>query len=452
MNKIPKYFLLDNAFAMGAYWICSGVVVASFTSFYEIPVSVANVLSGMTSTLALLQMPGGLVFSESKKKNRFLRFFNIVWRLLLPMIFFTVLLPQNIGALVFVLFVPIMMGMFQLSAPAQTAWLVDATAGQIKPSYFSVREMVFMFYHTVLLCTSYVIIDVSQKGGWQQQGFVILGVIVSASIIASLVVFARLPNVKENDDSENNKKKKFNLIEKFRPVLKNKQFVRVMTVNVMWSFAAMFVGSFSAVYQVRTLEMSFSLILVWSTVGNIARAALTPVVQRIAQKISWQRTCQLMMLIYISAAIAWYFTNKENVQYLYPFAAVLNAIPFAGIGVGFLQLQVNAMEKDADRTVHFSLLAMLNGAASLLGTTICTALISALSLTATGDLRPIFLVGVASMTVTLIYAERINMHKNNKANRINEAISKIKAKYPNLALDPLPKTRRKLRFILRKRK
>ncbi len=452
MNKIPKLFTLDNAFSMGAYWVCGGVVIASMTSYFNIPVSIANMLAGMTSTLALLQLPGGLIFSRARKKNVLIRALNVIWRILLPLVFFSVLLPQNLGALAFIITLPLMIGVFQLSAPAQTAWMVDAVQGKTKTSYYSVREMVFMLYHTVLLCAVYVIIESSRQSEEQKQGFIIIGIIVSVSIIASLIIFVFLPNVKQAPENQFQKKEKTGAVKSFLLPFKNKAFFRVMQVNIMWSFASMFVGTFAAVYQVRTLNLPFSLILVWVTVANISRALFTPIVQKISQAYSWQRVCQLMMIIYIMGAFAWLFTTKENMLILYPLAAIFTQIPFAGLGIGFLQLQVDSMHTKSDRTVHFSLLAMLNGVASLSGSAISSVLIDVLSNTPNGDLRPIFAIGIIGIAITVIWAQRINMHKNNRAKLINEAVKNIKLKYPNLKLEPLPVVKRKFKLFSNKNK
>ncbi len=452
MNKIPKLFTLDNAFSMGAYWVCGGVVIASMTSYFNISVSLANMLAGLTSTLALLQLPGGLIFSTARNKNVLIRALNIIWRILLPLVFFSVLLPQNLGALAFIVTLPLMIGIFQLSAPAQTAWMVDAVQGKTKNSYYSVRETVFMLYHTILLGVVYVIIEVTRQNNTQKQGFIIIGIIVCVSIFVSLIIFALLPNVKQTPNSSVQKKQKNSTLKAFMLPFKNKAFFRVMQVNIMWSFASMFVGTFAAIYQVRTLNLPFSLILVWVTVSNISRALFTPVVQKISQAYSWQRVCQLMMVIYTLGAFVWLFTTKENMLFLYPFAAILTQIPFAGLGIGFLQLQVNTMHKKSERTVHFSLVAMLNGVASLSGSAISSVLITVLSISPNGDLRPIFVIGIVGIIITVIWAQKINMPKNNRARRINETINRIKQKYPNLKFEPLPVTRRKLRMFFKANK
>ncbi len=441
MHKTPKMFLLDNAFSMSAYWVCSGIIVAGITSYFNISVSTSNILAGLTSTLGLLQMPGGLIYSYSKNKNLIIRVLNILWRILLPLTFFTVLLPQNIGAMAFVIILPLMVGVLQLSMPSQTAWMVDAVEGIASPNYYSMREMSYMFYQTALLCICYIIIDISNRYNMQKQGFTLIGVFVSISILASFYVFAQLPNVK-NLPEQSTQKQRFNLITIFKPVLQNKMFCKVMLVNIVWSFASMFVGTFSAVYQVRTLSIPFLSILIFGTVANIIRVFFSPVVQYISQKFSWQRACQLMMIIYIFGAGAWLFTTIDNFMFIYPISTILTTIPHAGLGVSFLQLQVSSMPKQADRTIYFSLLAMLNGVASLLGSAACSSLIGVFESTSSQDLRPIFAIGIIGITISVLLAQKLNMQNNNTKNRINEAISKIKKAYPNLKFEPLPTKKR----------
>jgi hypothetical protein len=53
---------------------------------------------------------------------------------------------------------------------------------------------------------------------------------------------------------------------------------------------------------------------------------------------------------------------------------VLNAIPFSGIGVGFLQLQVEAAPQQ-HRSICFSLFSACSGAGALVGTVVCSFLV-----------------------------------------------------------------------------
>lgn len=418
MNQNARLFLCDNMTAMSAYWVCSGTVVAAMTSYYEIPLGVANILTGVTSTLTLLQMLGGICYARARNKTVFLRVTAFLWRLLVPIAFFTVLLPIELGAALFVAAVPCMVALFQFACPSQTAWMVGAVEGHTKSNYFALREMAFMLTFSAMFCCAGFVIDGAQRANTQRAGFLTLGVLETALILVSLVLLLRLPRAAQDDapNAASGKGARPPLIQLVRAVLQNHAFMRVLRLNVIWSFACMFIGSFAAVYQIRTLNMPFSMILVWATVGNLARSIATPLMQRLAQRIGWQRVVQCMIGIMMLNAVGWMCITKQNMWALFPVLSVVGALPFAGLGVGFLQLQVDTIG-NGDRTLSFSMLATLNGLGALCGSMLCSALIGALetgTLLGLTDLRTVFAVGLAGLVAAQLAAWRVHARQTAK--------------------------------------
>ena len=403
MSKIARFFIYDNMLSMGAYWICSGTVVAALTSYYAIPLSLTNILTGLPATLALLQMVGGLFYARTRRKNTFLRGSNLLWRMMLPFAFFSVLLPLPIGAVVMSLSVFVTVAVFQFSCPAQTSWMVSAVQGRVKGTYYSVREMMFMLFFSVLFCASSLLIDRSTQTDRLSGGFLLLGAVELTVLLASLPVLFALPKVAQPPVPQRQP-----LGTLLRPLWANKAFLKVLRVNVAWSVAGMFIGSFAAVYQIRMLHIAFSSIMVWATVGNLARSLCTPLVAKLAARITWKHTIQVMMAIMLCNAIGWMAITPSNMKMLFPVLSVLGAVPFAGLGVAFLQLQVATTQTD-DRTLYFSLTATLNGLGALAGSVLCSVLIGVLETGILGadSLKYIFAVGIVGVLVTTWLAQKI---------------------------------------------
>ncbi len=457
LNKKENLFILDNTLSMGAYWVCSGTIVAAMTNYFDIPLSIANFLTSITATFTLLQMPGALLFSKFKNKMTYLYFVNLVWRLILPVVFFSVLLTQGIGSGVFVVAIVLLVSFMHLAAPAQTAWTVSGVQGRAGPSFYAVREMSFMFFHITLFCISASIINFAQNGNFEQNGFIIIGTILGVVLLLSIAVLFKLPRFSEEAQTPNNSDNTQNASNEktsklMLTVFKNKAFLAVLITNALWSFSNMFVGSFAGVYQVRMLQLPFLDILIWTTVGGISRGVVAPLLQRLAMKISWQRVVQLSILVMATGGVGWFFITPENKNLLYPVLSILGAVPFAGLSVGFLQMQVDGMGKSANRTVYFSTSATVNGVMSLLGSLICSTTIGyidATSSNSTSDLRIIFIIGIVFMAVTIIVAQGIGQHKNIRANKLKTAIANAREKYPNAIGAPLPKEKQHV-VILRK--
>ncbi len=450
MDKHAQLFIYDNMLAMGAYWVCSGSVIAAMTNYYNIPLGPANMLTGITATFTLLQIIGGLLFSKAKNKVTFLYIINFIWRLAMPILFFSVFLGQSIGALVFVIAFILVVAFMQMTTPAQIAWSVDATEGKVGQSFFTQREMWFMFVHALLFFLAGLIIDASQKGGWEKNGFISLGVLLGSAIIASIVIMLKLPTqclkikVNQNLQNANEKKHTKDLI---LNVLKNKPFMMVLLASSLWNFSNMFANQFALVYQVRMANVPFSSILLWTSLGYLLRALIAPQVQKLAKKISWQRVVQLAAFSMLVANIGWIFVNDSNKLILYPFISIGSAMSFAGISVGFLQMQVNTISPGEDRTVFFSVLATSNGICALIGSFLSSAIIGVIednSVAGDVDLRMIFILGIIFIAITIISAQFIGQHKLVQANMLKKAISNAREKYPHAILPPQKKIERKI--------
>ncbi len=451
MDKKHNLFIYDNMLTMGAYWVCSGTIVAAMTNYYNLPLWLANILTSITATLMLLQMPGALFFSKLRNKMAYLYSFNLIWRLLLPVVFFSVLFAGNIGVVLFIFANIIMVSFMHLVAPAQTAWTVNAVQGKAGPSFYTKREMLFIFLHISLFCLSATILYIAQNNNEEKTGFFLIGSILCAVLLISIVILFKMPKFSEETNvaiinAKEQKKKKTS--ELLMQVLKNKAFMRVLITSGLWSFSNMFVGSFAAVYQVRMLQLPFLDILIWTTIGGLMRGALAPFVQRLATRISWQRVVQVAVFTMLIGGVGWLFITPNNKNLLYPILSILLAIPFAGLSVGFLQMQVVSMGKNADRTVYFSMLATTNGVCSFIGSLVCSSLIGYIETTQnSSNLRLVFVVGVVFMVCTILFAQRIGQHMEIRKNKLKDTINEMRTKYPHAIGEPIKRQKPYIRIF-----
>jgi hypothetical protein len=236
MKRDARDFILDNLFSMSAYWTCTGTVIASLTSYYAMPLPIANLLTGLTATLLMLQLLGGFWYARTVRKNLFVRCSNALWRLFLPAAFFSVLLPKNIGSAVMTAAYFLTIAVFQIASPSQTDWLVSCVEGNVRKDYYSIREMCFMLSYSAVFCAVSLILYRFNRPETQRAGFFIIAVLISAMMAASLVVLFRLPRPAER------KTPAAPLHHMVAAPLHNRDFMRVMAVNVLWSFSCMFVG------------------------------------------------------------------------------------------------------------------------------------------------------------------------------------------------------------------
>lgn len=404
MNKTARNFLLDNMFSMTAYFISTGTVLASLTSYFNLPLTVSNLITGFSSTLPIMQLWGGYCYARTTNRTAFVRRWCLVWRCILPFVFFSVLLPQGVGAPMMIAAYFMAVVVLQFSSPAQADWMVGHVEGSVKADYYSIREMCFMLVFSAVFCVVSLTLDSCTASGTLQTAFIGIGFVLTALLAVSCFFLLRLPAPTLHANAQ---KSKISFLEP----LKNKLFSRVLFTNILWSFAAMFIGGFAAMYQVRILNLSFYHIMLWSTIANLARAAATPMMARLAGRTSWRFVAIVCLSMLVGAGLLWMQVTPQNMIFLYPLASLLGCVPFAGLGVAFLKLQVETIPAEA-RSIYFSVNATLNGVASLVGASVCTALIGVIEAVspagmANANLKYIFLIGAGSVVLCILSAFRI---------------------------------------------
>ncbi len=401
MEKSLRLFLAEHVLAMSAYWICTGVLVAKFTEYYALPLSLSNFLTGLSSTLLVLQPIGGTIYPKITHKRRYLLSLSILWRTALCLVFLTVLLPYTQGAWLVCVFLVTMSAGQQLISPAYNDWHVQAVEGKANNDFYTSRETLFMLVYTVALAAIQAILSLTEKSGRLKDGFLISGAIEIFLLLGSCFCMLRLPAPTTVG------KGNVRMFAMMRDVFKDKLFSGVLWANAMWSFANMFVGGFFSLYAVRVLKVDLMQIMIWSAVGNFMRGALAPVFSSLAKKIGWRNCISLMIGIMMLVAVGWYSTTEQNAWWLVPILLAMNAVPFAGLSVGILRMQIATSPMDL-RSVYFSALSFMGGGLSVVATFLCSGMVSVIE---SGSLplrmNDIFLVGLVLMIVPIVLFKRI---------------------------------------------
>ena len=403
MKRAPAGFIWDNLLAMTAYWICSGAIISSLTEYFGFSLAVSNFITGFTGTLPIFQLAGGLAYGHTHNPLQFLRLSNVIWRIFFPLAFFAVLMPHWLGAPVMLISYTLGVAIYQFSAPSQISWMSSCVDKQVSASYYSTREMIFMAGYTALFCTVSLTIDWANRSNQLQLGFTVIAIILALLMAGSLVVLYKLPAPPVPP-------KKAPALKSLLEPLYHKGFNKVMTTNMLWCIANMFIGGFSAVYQVRILNISFFQIMLWMTVANICRTIFTPVMAKFARRIGWKAITSLSFVVMAGGAVIWMLSTPQNAFYTFPVATIVTVIPYAAMNVGFLKLQI-ANSPEESRSVFISVLSLLNGGAALVGSLLCSTLIEILEGYSIDFLRYLFGFGVVFAIISAILSLRIPYHE-----------------------------------------
>ena len=65
-EKIPRNFIADYTFSQIAFFLAVGTVIPKLTAYYEIPLSVSNLIVGIPSALGFIELLGGYFYNNTK--------------------------------------------------------------------------------------------------------------------------------------------------------------------------------------------------------------------------------------------------------------------------------------------------------------------------------------------------------------------------------------------------
>ena len=141
---VSKLHGADMVAELARYWAGAGTVVAALMDYYGMPLWLTNLIAGFTSTLPVLQMAGSGMYQRTTHPARMTRGLSVAWRAMLPVCFFSVLLPMPLGAAVAPLAYLTALVLNQLVVPAMNDWMVNSLNRKISSDYYALRETAFM--------------------------------------------------------------------------------------------------------------------------------------------------------------------------------------------------------------------------------------------------------------------------------------------------------------------
>jgi hypothetical protein len=369
MERNASCFLWDNVLANSTYWVATGTVVASLMDYYRLSPALTNLIVGLTATLPVLQMLGAKWYAGSAGRHRLVVLLSLAWRFLLPMAFFTVLLPAGLGGFAAPVFYLLAQAAYQLVSPIQSDWMVNRIGKTIKSNYYSVREAWLILAMTISVCAVNMMLDRGQTQGNMRQMLFCAALYLSLPLAASDIPLLRadppLPGPQKSGSL-------------FGTAFRDRGFRPILLVGGLWAFAGMFNGSFAATYQVSVLHLPYRTILLWAVAANLARTAATMGMAALADRFGWRFVCTGCMALIALSGITWFCIDFCGVHPLYELSCLLPAIGYAGLGVGFFRYQLAGMPP-ANQSAYFSAGAVLSGAAATLGSLGCSALIGLFS-------------------------------------------------------------------------
>ena len=142
-------------------------------------------------------------------------------------------------------------------------------------------------------------------------------------------------------------------------ISKNKNFIKVVGVSLIWNAASAFSLSFYASYLREELAFSFTVIAILTTVSAVARILASPILGRIADKYSFQRSMTISFFLAGLGFLAMVFTAPKT-KWLYIAYACFYGFSMAGINSGVINFVYDYVDH-RDRATAMGVNSALGG-------------------------------------------------------------------------------------------
>ena len=238
--------------------------------------------------------------------------------------------------------------------PSRLTWLMTSVPLESRGSFTAIKEMISLAGGIIVSLAFGRIADVFRdSSGMPTKPYYIICTVTLLAM--SLIHIASLIVSNEKAVSE----EKTDIKKTIAAILKNRDFVKVVGVGVIWNVATAFSVSFLASYLREELAFSFTLIAVITTVGSLSRIIMSPFFGKVADKYSFATS---MTIAFICASVSFLgiaFTSPAT-RWIYLVYIVMYSFAMAGINSGVINLIYDYV-KPSDRAVAMGVKNALGG-------------------------------------------------------------------------------------------
>ena len=217
-------------------------------------------------------------------------------------------------------------------SPSRLTWLMTSVPLETRGSFTAVKEMISLAGGIIISLAFGRVADIYRdaSGMPTRPYYVICAVallLMSAIHAVSLIVSTEKPIEEEKTEFK----------KAIAKIAKNKDFLKVIGVGIIWNVANAFSVSFFASYLREELGFTFTVIALISTLGSVSRIIMSPVFGRLADKYSFANSMTVAFMCSAVAFLGVVFTSPET-RWMYLVYISAYSFGMAGINSGVINL------------------------------------------------------------------------------------------------------------------
>lgn len=370
-----RRFILEGCLANSIYTLTSGAFFVGYANYLGANDQFNGIILALPLVTNIIQMFSPLLLERLKSRKKLIVALCMFYRTLLGLM---VLIPFVTESRTGRLFMLATMYFLAYSAssflnPAAGSWIVSLVPERTRGRYFGVRDMCILGTAAVLSLVMGRILDAFKSNHQDGLGFVI---VFSVVLVLMVFNFLTLRKIKEPEIIQLNQS--LNLKSLITIPLKNRQFRKVVILNIVWNLSAQFSLPFFSVYMVTGLKLSYTFIMIMGIIMSCVQAYSAKIWGKISERKSWEFTTVASITAIGLVHTIWAFVNQGNYFILIPCIQVLAGIGWAGVNLSLFNIQFKYAPQEG-RTVFIGFNAALAGTAGFFSASMGAVIVGVLS-------------------------------------------------------------------------
>lgn len=405
-ERSRRLFVFEGCAAMGIFSITSGAFLAGLAEHLGASDEFNGIIGAIPALAGVVQVFSSMVFEKLEKRKLLISTLCLAYRALLGIMFLIPILIRNtelkLTALAVIYCLAYVLASF-LSPPASN-WIVDLTPDGIRGKYFARKDSVSLAFVTIITLVMGKALDIFRDKNSLDTGYIIIAAVV---IVLTVINFMFLSSI----DEPRTKRMKTEI--KFRDILikplKNKEFIKIVILFIIWNIALQIGGPFFSIYMVTKLKLTYTYIMIMGVITSAVRVFLVVYWGKFADSRSWVIASKYSIGALAVCHGLWTLVDRNCMFILIPILHVLGGIAWAGINISLFNIQFVFAPREG-RTMYLGLNAALGGLVGFASTIFGSILLKLMSsvkisfmIFNIGNMQILFLLSGISLLVCSLY-------------------------------------------------
>ncbi len=364
MKSSRNISIYEGCTARSILTLTSGAFLVGFAHYLGASNQIAGIVAAIPVLAGIITAFSPILFERLTNRKLVTCLFCFIGRLLLGLMIVLPFIKVTPTAKVIMLIAMFLTANLFLAftMPAAQTWILGITPDTIRGSYCGRRESIVLGTVTVVSLVVGQVLDFFDKSGHPLAGFSILFTLVIVMAVINFILFSSMSepcNILSNS--------KISVKNIFSTPLRNKSYMRIALLMVIWNVGFQLAVPFTYVYMVSALHLGYGFITFMSVLASASSVVSVRFWGRLADKRSWMFLFKLMMVIQILCFFIWFFINGSTALILLPITHIIGGSAISGINISINNIQYNHAPVE-NKTVYMGFSSAANGIFGFAGT------------------------------------------------------------------------------------